>query len=368
MDIRFDWLKNKFTKRVLTITILILLIMLGTPSSKRGLYCLKIVDDCYIYEKHEDQWFIGNGSMDRSFNEIIKYEVEQYNFNNQYIYGNLKRTKHYFIITYSKRSREEDIFKDKEEWIAQLTDKGIDNYHNLLDPEQEVLKYPEINVVRYKYKVMSNLWGLDDNQWFSGAISLNLLICFMIGLCLKHNNIKKYISLSLGLLTGVTICQQWGNELCADQPCGIYLFLLVFLPYISMKLSKLGGFLGDKNPKQIDIDENVIFFDELKNEVINRMETYSQFCLENQYIELDPDNLPEILRPYIPLAEIWGVSDESSRENLIEKAPANAKLHLFEIINEIKIPLDDWLNWEETNTEEVTNEYIAFRSMRMIYE
>lgn len=92
---------------------------------------------------------------------------------------------------------------------------------------------------------------------------------------------------------------------------------------------------------------------------------YPEFVSEERGAPLDPTRVPEQLRPYLPLAELWGVADDIDRERLIERAPDAAKDDLVAIVERIDGDLDDWLAGAEAESEQPSREYVAFSAMRM---
>jgi hypothetical protein len=82
-------------------------------------------------------------------------------------------------------------------------------------------------------------------------------------------------------------------------------------------------------------------------------------------IKLDPKRVPEPLRPLIPLAEKFGISDDLIREDFLAKTPKKELTQLKKIIAEYGDHLDEWLAGPEADHPEPTKEYIAFTCMRM---
>lgn len=82
-------------------------------------------------------------------------------------------------------------------------------------------------------------------------------------------------------------------------------------------------------------------------------------------IRLHPENVPEPLRHLIPLAELWGVSDDLIRADMVRKAPRAAVDDLRRIIEEHDDVLDDWLAGPEARGPKYSAEYTAFSAMRM---
>ncbi len=92
---------------------------------------------------------------------------------------------------------------------------------------------------------------------------------------------------------------------------------------------------------------------------------YPQFVDSVQRLSLDRANVPEALDAYIPYAELWGVSDDLEREELVNRAPEEAKADVARVIEDIDDDLDEWLAGPEAESAEPTQEYVAFSAMRM---
>ncbi|MBR7745779.1 hypothetical protein [Undibacterium baiyunense] len=82
-------------------------------------------------------------------------------------------------------------------------------------------------------------------------------------------------------------------------------------------------------------------------------------------MKLNTEHIPESLRVLIPLAERWGISDDSKRIKLIERANVADRVELKTIIGKYDDELDKWLADAEASGSEFSNEYIAFSAMRM---
>ncbi|MBK6919152.1 MAG: hypothetical protein IPH07_17290 [Deltaproteobacteria bacterium] len=95
------------------------------------------------------------------------------------------------------------------------------------------------------------------------------------------------------------------------------------------------------------------------------MRLYPDFLREQRGRLLDPSHVPQPLRRYLPLAELWGEADDTERAKLVERAPQSAKDHLVETIALIDDLLDAWLAGPEAESAHPTAEYIAFSAMRM---
>ena len=77
---------------------------------------------------------------------------------------------------------------------------------------------------------------------------------------------------------------------------------------------------------------------------------YPDFLSSERKGRLNPANVPPGLRHYVPLAEVWGLTDDLDREDLVARAPDVAKQHLARSIEEIDDELDKWLAGPEAET------------------
>ena len=92
---------------------------------------------------------------------------------------------------------------------------------------------------------------------------------------------------------------------------------------------------------------------------------YSEFIASTKLLRLDSTGVPEGLRPYIPFAELRGLSDDLERELLVERAPLAAKTDLTRLVEKIDDALDEWLAGPEADNPFPSPEYVAFSAMRM---
>jgi hypothetical protein len=92
---------------------------------------------------------------------------------------------------------------------------------------------------------------------------------------------------------------------------------------------------------------------------------YGEFFKENRKEALDPLKVPVALRPFIPYAELWGVTDDLEREQLVMGSPQAAKDDLVALVRDVDDDLDRWLAGEEADSLTPSKEYIAFTAMRM---
>jgi len=77
------------------------------------------------------------------------------------------------------------------------------------------------------------------------------------------------------------------------------------------------------------------------------------------------NDVPANLTNLIPYAEIWGISDDYERENLIEETPVIIKQNIKSIISQLEDELDEWLAGPEASLEKPSDAYIAFSALRM---
>lgn len=82
-------------------------------------------------------------------------------------------------------------------------------------------------------------------------------------------------------------------------------------------------------------------------------------------MKLNSENIPESLQALIPLAERWGISDDSERLELIERANLVDRAELKMIVGKYDDELDNWLVGAEAFGLEFSNEYVALSAMRM---
>ncbi len=92
---------------------------------------------------------------------------------------------------------------------------------------------------------------------------------------------------------------------------------------------------------------------------------YPEFIAGLKRLPLNRNNVPPELHAYIPYAEVWGVPDDLEREQLAERAPEAAKAEVARIVKEIDDQLDEWLAGPEAESENPSDEYVAFSAMRM---
>ena len=75
---------------------------------------------------------------------------------------------------------------------------------------------------------------------------------------------------------------------------------------------------------------------------------------------LDMNRVPEGLRPLLPYAEFWGVSDDFIRESLVREASPLVRSNLSAVVQAHQDELDQWLAGPEADSPTPTKEYVAF--------
>lgn len=92
---------------------------------------------------------------------------------------------------------------------------------------------------------------------------------------------------------------------------------------------------------------------------------YGLYAENRPLIKLDACKVPKPLRPLIPFAECFGVSDDLMRADLIAKLPTDTLDDLRKAIEPFDDLLDDWLAGPAAHCPPLSPEYIAFTCMRM---
>ena len=95
------------------------------------------------------------------------------------------------------------------------------------------------------------------------------------------------------------------------------------------------------------------------------VEKYGEFYESANKLSLDREKIPDNLWVLTPYAELWGVSDDLYREELVGKAPRGAIDDLRNAIEQFEDELDDWLAGDEADSDSPSGEYVAFSAMRM---
>ena len=80
---------------------------------------------------------------------------------------------------------------------------------------------------------------------------------------------------------------------------------------------------------------------------------------------LSKSKVPEELWAYIPLAEKYGISDDSYREIVLDALDKEEVMEITLFLEECEDQLEKWLAGTEAGSSNPTNEYIAFTSLLM---
>ena len=94
-------------------------------------------------------------------------------------------------------------------------------------------------------------------------------------------------------------------------------------------------------------------------------EKYGLYAENRPLIKLDESRVPEPLKPLIPLAEIWGISDDLIREDFIAKASKAAVAELVGAVDDFEDALNEWLASLEASKSITSAEYSAFASLQL---
>jgi hypothetical protein len=103
-------------------------------------------------------------------------------------------------------------------------------------------------------------------------------------------------------------------------------------------------------------------------EILPASEMRAKFGLtaENRpTIVLDAAKVPAGLRPLIPLAEKFGISDDLIREDVVAKTSAADLQAMRRVVAAHDDAFDEWLAGPEAGGPVFSNEYIAFSALRM---
>jgi hypothetical protein len=79
-------------------------------------------------------------------------------------------------------------------------------------------------------------------------------------------------------------------------------------------------------------------------------------------------DVPEEFQDVIPYAELWGVGDDGTRDNLVDRAPATVLENLVHVVVPLGDRLDPWLAGPEASGPSYTDAYVAFSCLRMAAE
>lgn len=94
-------------------------------------------------------------------------------------------------------------------------------------------------------------------------------------------------------------------------------------------------------------------------------EKYGLTAENRPIIKLDQGNIPPQFRFLSTLAEIWGVSDDIIRNDVIQKASIEELQQLVDIVIPVEASLDDWLGDPQASKPKPSDEYIAVSCLRL---
>ena len=81
---------------------------------------------------------------------------------------------------------------------------------------------------------------------------------------------------------------------------------------------------------------------------------------------LNPDNVPSVLVPLLPMAEKWGIGDDLVREASVSKASRQELESLLHCIDDISdADLYGWLSGPESFNRNPSQEYLAITCLTM---
>lgn len=92
---------------------------------------------------------------------------------------------------------------------------------------------------------------------------------------------------------------------------------------------------------------------------------YGRFYDQSPMVRLDRGKVPERFWPLLPYAEFWGIADDWTREDLIEKASADVRQNLKAVVAAHDSALQEWLAGAEASSRTPSDEYVAFVAMIM---
>ena len=88
---------------------------------------------------------------------------------------------------------------------------------------------------------------------------------------------------------------------------------------------------------------------------------------ESSDLCLRADKIPVELRPLLPFAEFWGISDDTFRIELVKVAPLDIWRDFRETVERYEKALLAWLSGPEANGPP-SPEYIAFSAMLQAFD
>ncbi|MCA0455094.1 MAG: hypothetical protein LCI00_14060 [Chloroflexi bacterium] len=85
-------------------------------------------------------------------------------------------------------------------------------------------------------------------------------------------------------------------------------------------------------------------------------------------INLNPENIPDRLRMLIPYAEVWGITDDLIRADVIDKASPEALQDLILTIGKYQDAVNEWLAGSEAYQDKQIQEYYVFSALLMAFD
>jgi hypothetical protein len=83
-------------------------------------------------------------------------------------------------------------------------------------------------------------------------------------------------------------------------------------------------------------------------------------------VDLDPDRVPVAVRPLLPLARRWGISDDVHRVNAVRRASRAELASLVDVVDGSFGPdLEAWLIGPEATADSPSPEYVAVSALTM---
>ena len=95
---------------------------------------------------------------------------------------------------------------------------------------------------------------------------------------------------------------------------------------------------------------------------------YSLTAANRPTFRLDPAQVPERFRQWIPLAERWGISDDLIREDSVRTATRDELQDLMRFRGDYEAVLSEWLAKPESCGPQPTKEYIAFSCLGVAFD
>ena len=97
-------------------------------------------------------------------------------------------------------------------------------------------------------------------------------------------------------------------------------------------------------------------------------EKYGLTAANRPTIRLNPANVPEQFRQWIPLAERWGIGDDLIRDDCIRIASPTDLEELLAFGDAYDAVLTEWLAGAESHNSNPSEEYVAFTCLGMAYD